>query len=48
MSDGTKTRQPKVLNPKTIDPDETSKKVSPAKAVMNWQSENLIVQNKVL
>ncbi|GMN51362.1 hypothetical protein TIFTF001_020515 [Ficus carica] len=47
-SDGTETRQPKVLNSKTIEPDGTSKRVAPAEAVLNWQSENLIAQNKVL
>ncbi|GMN48228.1 hypothetical protein TIFTF001_017386 [Ficus carica] len=47
-SDGTKTRQPKVLNPRTVEPDESAKKVSPAEAVMNWKSKNLIVQNKKL
>ena len=44
---GTERRQPKVYNPKIVEPDETPKKVSPAKAVLNWQSENLIAQNKV-
>ncbi|GMN57095.1 hypothetical protein TIFTF001_026195 [Ficus carica] len=42
------TQQPKMLNPRTVEPDGTIKKISPAEAVMNWQSENLIVQNKVL
>ncbi|GMN61755.1 hypothetical protein TIFTF001_030839 [Ficus carica] len=47
-SDGTETRQPKVLNSRTVEPDGTSKRVTPAEAVLNWQTENLIAQNKVL
>ncbi|GMN19077.1 hypothetical protein TIFTF001_049887 [Ficus carica] len=42
------TQQPKVLNLRTVEPDGTTKKLSPAKAVLNWQLENLITQNKVL
>ncbi|GMN19044.1 hypothetical protein TIFTF001_049884 [Ficus carica] len=47
-SDGIETRQPKVLNSRTVEPDGTFKRVAPAEAVLNWQSENLIAQNKVL
>ncbi|GMN28397.1 hypothetical protein TIFTF001_047885, partial [Ficus carica] len=47
-SDGIETRQPKVLNSRTVEPDGTIKRVTPAEAVLNWQSENLIAQNKVL
>ncbi|PON52751.1 hypothetical protein PanWU01x14_207120, partial [Parasponia andersonii] len=45
---GTTTHQPKVLNPTTRDPDGTTKKISPAKTVLNWQTENMIAQNSVL
>ncbi|GMN67565.1 hypothetical protein TIFTF001_036628, partial [Ficus carica] len=47
-SDGIETRQPKVLNSRTVEPDGTFKRVAPAEAILNWQSENLIAQNKVL
>ncbi|GMN43201.1 hypothetical protein TIFTF001_012402 [Ficus carica] len=47
-NDGIETRQPKVLNSRTVEPDGTFKRVAPAEAVLNWQSENLIAQNKVL
>ncbi|GMN26540.1 hypothetical protein TIFTF001_040875 [Ficus carica] len=47
-NDGIETRQPKVLNSRTVEPDGTVKRVAPAEAVLNWQSENLIAQNKVL
>ncbi|GMN70487.1 hypothetical protein TIFTF001_039528 [Ficus carica] len=41
------TQQPNVLNPRTVEPDGTTKKLSSTEAVLNWQSENLIAQNKV-
>ncbi|GMN21490.1 hypothetical protein TIFTF001_047286 [Ficus carica] len=47
-NDGIETRQPKVLNSRTVEPDGTVKRVALAEAVLNWQSENLIAQNKVL
>ncbi|GMN64947.1 hypothetical protein TIFTF001_034014 [Ficus carica] len=47
-NDGIETRQPKVLNSRTVETDGTFKRVAPAEAVLNWQSENLIAQNKVL
>ncbi|GMN66642.1 hypothetical protein TIFTF001_035709 [Ficus carica] len=46
IHDGMETRQPKVYNSKVVEPDGTIKKVSPTEAVLNWQSENLIAQNK--
>ncbi|PON33365.1 hypothetical protein PanWU01x14_353430, partial [Parasponia andersonii] len=45
---GTTTHLPKVLNPTTRDPDGTTKKISPAEVVLNWQTENMIAQNSVL
>ncbi|GMN62562.1 hypothetical protein TIFTF001_031655 [Ficus carica] len=42
------TQQPKILNPRAVEPDGSTKKIGPAEAVLNWQSENLIAQNKVL
>ena len=45
---GTSSHQPKILNPPVKDADGTPRKVSPAEEVLNWQSENLITQNKIL
>ncbi|PON52749.1 hypothetical protein PanWU01x14_207100 [Parasponia andersonii] len=45
---GTTTHQSKVLNPTTRYPDGTTKKISPAEAILNWQTENMIAQNSVL
>ena len=45
---GTSSQQPKILNPTIKDADGTPKKISPAEEVLNWQSENLIAQNKIL
>ncbi|GMN49672.1 hypothetical protein TIFTF001_018844 [Ficus carica] len=47
-NDGIEIRQPKVLNSRTVEPDGTFKRVASVEAVLNWQSENLIAQNKVL
>ncbi|GMN60041.1 hypothetical protein TIFTF001_029130 [Ficus carica] len=47
-NDGIETRQPKVFNSRTVEPDETFKRVAPAEVVLNWQSENLIAQNKTI
>ena len=45
---GTSSHQPKIFNPPIKDADGTPRKVSPAEEVLNWQSENLIAQNKIL
>ncbi|GMN65887.1 hypothetical protein TIFTF001_034955 [Ficus carica] len=47
-NDGIETRQPKVLNSRTVELDGTFKRVAPAEAVLNWQSKNLIAQNKTI
>ena len=45
---GTTSHQPKVPNPTTREADGSTKKVSPAEAVLNWQTENMVAQNKAL
>ena len=44
----TTSHQPKVLNPTTRGADGSTKKVSPAEAILNWQTENMVAQNKAL
>lgn len=38
----------KISDPGTIQPDSLVKQVSPAEAVLNWQLENAVAQNKIL
>ncbi|GJS92676.1 putative zinc finger, CCHC-type containing protein [Tanacetum coccineum] len=38
----------KIKNPTTIGPTRQANTISPAKATLNWQSENAVAQNKVL
>ena len=44
----TTSHQPKVPNPTTREADGSTKKVSPAETVLNWQTENIVAQNKAL
>ena len=39
---------PKVHNPTTIEADGTKKNTTQTKAVLNWQTDNLLSQNRVL
>ena len=45
---GTTSHQPKILNLLVKEADGTPRRVSPVEEVLNWQSENLIAQNKIL
>ena len=45
---GITSHQPKILNLLVKEADGTPRRVSPAEEVLNWQSENLIAQNKIL
>ena len=39
---GTTSHQPKVPNPTTREADGSTKKFSPAEAVLNWKTENMV------
>ncbi|KAF4375467.1 hypothetical protein F8388_024126 [Cannabis sativa] len=42
------THQPKVLNLNIREADGTLKKITPAEAALNWQTDNMLAQNKTL
>ena len=44
----TATQQPKVVPSKVIQPDGSTPKLSQAEAVLNWQTENALAQNKTM
>ena len=45
---GVSSHQPKILNSPIKDADRTLRKMSSAEEVLNWRSENLTAQNKIL